>query len=222
MIFREYNFKVDFTENLFLRDRSFVIVQEDNLTIRFNFEFRNFDKETALLKIRHSTLKATYDYVMAVVNNKAELVINNALTMVSGELDMSISYVGENNEMITCSNFITQIPVRPNLGEGQNPPSPEEVGTLVELIREATELINRIERSLANGDFNGKDGRDGVDGINGIDGVDGAEGPRGAIGPQGEPGPTYDDREIWDKVNELSDLVTSANSNLETVINGGA
>ncbi|MBR1540952.1 MAG: collagen-like protein [Clostridia bacterium] len=161
----------------------------------FSFYFTNAIENGTfvLLKFKHYSGLGK-QYLVEVTNSAANFLLPREL-LVSGMIKMSLSFVGENEEVLTVINCETELQVEDSLDTDEELPE-EEVSTLEGLISQvrslktSTEnLIDEIEQSLEDGDFIGPQGPQGPQGAKGDKGDKGEKGDKGDKGDTGETGP---------------------------------
>ena len=133
-IIREFLFNVNFQDDKFERaDRKtevITIVENDNKSTKFKFNFEEEiqDGTNILVKIKHNT-GFVKDYVLCIENKKTELTLTNSIA-IAGTLKMTISLVGEDNEILTPTQFQNKILVKEAI-TGETP-IPEDDSKLLE------------------------------------------------------------------------------------------
>lgn len=167
-IIREFFFNVNFQEDKFERadgnTEVITIVENDNKSTKFKFDFEEEiqDGTNILVKIKHNT-GFVKDYVLCIENKKAELTLTNSI-IVAGTLKMTISLIGEDNEILTPTQFQNKILVREAITGKM--PIPEDDSRLleglisqvnvlkagtkktIEQAKEATEKINEVIKNV--------------------------------------------------------------------------
>lgn len=144
-IIREFEFDINFKEDKFERtDGSteiITIVENDNKSTRFKFNFKEeiADGINVLVKIKHNT-GFVKEYILNVENKKSELTLTNSI-LVAGTLKMTISYIGSNNEILTPTQYQNKILVKESItGETT---IPEEDEDLLEGLISQVNLLNQ-------------------------------------------------------------------------------
>ncbi len=143
-VLKTYNLKVNFSKGLFASDKEVILIENDNKSVKFNFEFEeDINGQHVLLKVKHyiGTVK---EIILTINDNKAELLLTNDI-LVTGNLKMSISLIGTDNEILTSTEYLDNIVIKENLGDGQQP-SEEELKIIYQLISK----LNKAENSLIN------------------------------------------------------------------------
>lgn len=167
-IIREFFFNVNFQEDKFERadgnTEVITIVENDNKSTKFKFDFEEEiqDGTNILVKIKHNT-GFVKDYVLCIENKKAELTLTNSI-IVAGTLKMTISLIGEDNEILTPTQFQNKILVREAITGKM--PIPEDDSRLleglisqvnvlkaetkktIEQAKDATEKINEVIKNV--------------------------------------------------------------------------
>lgn len=152
-IIREFEFDINFNEDKFKRtDGSteiITIVENDNKSTKFKFNFEEeiADGTNVLVKIKHNT-GFVKEYILNVVNKKAELTLTNSI-LVAGTLKMTISYIGSNNEILTPTQYQNKILVKESItGETT---IPEEDENLLEGLISQVNLLNQETTEASQG-----------------------------------------------------------------------
>lgn len=124
-IIKEYVFSVDFEKDIFQTLKEVELVENDNKSTKFIFNFINniTDGENVLLKIKHFS-GFTKEYILPVKNQQAEYLVTNSIT-VAGTLKMSISKIGEDNQILTPTQFQENIYVKESI-QGETPTKEDE------------------------------------------------------------------------------------------------
>lgn len=143
-IIRVFDFKVNFQEDKFERaDGStevISIVENDNKSTKFKFNFEEAleDGTNVLVKIKHNT-GFSKEYVLCIKNKEAELILTNSIA-VAGFLKMTISFIGNDNEILTPTQFQNKILVKESIiGET---PIPEDDSKLLEGLISQVNVLN--------------------------------------------------------------------------------
>lgn len=138
-VLKEYNFKVNFSESIFDTDQKIILVEKDNKSSKFifNFEESELENKNVLLKMKHYGGK-TYEQLLVIKNGIAEFILTNTI-LDSGWLKMSLSLIGTENEILTNATFNENIKIRDKIEDGETP-SEEDVSVIVELISELVEI----------------------------------------------------------------------------------
>ena len=152
-IIRVFDFVVNFQEDKFERkDGStdvITIVESDNKSTRFKFYFEEElqDGTNVLVKIKHN-IGFAKDYVLCIKNKEAELVLTNSIT-IAGFLKMTISFVGNDNEILTPAQFQNKILVKEAI-TGETP-IPEDDSKLLEGLISQVNLLNDDTKKAVEG-----------------------------------------------------------------------
>lgn len=149
-IIRDFLFNINFQEDKFERadgnTEVITIVENDNKSTKFEFNFEEEiqDGTNILVKIKHN-IGFVKDYVLCIENKKAELILTNSIA-VAGTLKMTISLVGENNEILTPTQFQNKILVKEAI-TGETP-IPEDDSKLLEgLISQVNVLKSETQQT---------------------------------------------------------------------------
>ena len=144
-IIRNFEFDVNFGVDKFERtdgsSEVITIVENDNRTTKFKFNFveKIPNGTNVLVKIKHNT-GFVKEYILNVQNQTAELILTNSI-LVAGTLKMTISYIGSNNEILTATQYQNKILVKESLtGETV---IPEEDENLLEALISQVNLLNQ-------------------------------------------------------------------------------
>lgn len=150
MIVRKFIFNVNFQKDKFERVDSnkepIIIVENDNLSTKFEFIFEDEIKNgtNILLKIKHIT-GSVKEYILKVQDKKAEQILTNNIA-IAGKLRMSISLIGSNKEILTNAEFQNDILVEESLS-GETTLKEEDISVLEELISQVNDL-NKISEII--------------------------------------------------------------------------
>lgn len=141
--FREFNFDVDFSAGTFKSDSDIIMIENDNKSIKFLFHFEeDIGSTNALLKIKHYSGDVK-EKVLSITNNGAELIVTNDI-LKAGNLRMSISLIGTENEILTSAEYIENIVVKEELGQGEDI-SEEDKSNIATAVSRVNELIEKTE-----------------------------------------------------------------------------
>lgn len=142
--FREFNFDVDFSAGTFKSDSDIIMIENDNKSIKFLFHFEEgiTNGTNALLKIKHYSGDVK-EKVLSIMNNTAELIVTNDI-LKAGNLRMSISLIGTENEILTSAEYIENIIVKEELGQGEDI-SEEDKSNIATAVSQVNELIEKLE-----------------------------------------------------------------------------
>lgn len=141
--FREFNFDVDFSAGTFKSDSDIIMIENDNKSIKFLFHFEeDIGSTNALLKIKHYSGDVK-EKVLSITNNTAELIVTNDI-LKAGNLRMSISLIGTENEILTSAEYIENIVVKEELGQGEDI-SEEDKSNISTAVSQVNELIEKLE-----------------------------------------------------------------------------
>lgn len=152
-IIRVFDFVVNFQEDKFERkDGStdvITIVESDNKSTKFKFYFEEElqDRTNVLVKIKHN-IGFAKDYVLCIKNKEAELVLTNSIT-IAGFLKMTISFIGNDNEILTPAQFQNKILVKEAI-TGETP-IPEDDSKLLEGLISQVNLLNDDTKKAVEG-----------------------------------------------------------------------
>lgn len=152
-IIRVFDFVVNFQEDKFERkDGStdvITIVESDNKSTKFKFYFEEElqDGTNVLVKIKHN-IGFAKDYVLCIKNKEAELVLTNSIT-IAGFLKMTISFIGNDNEILTPAQFQNKILVKEAI-TGETP-IPEDDSKLLEGLISQVNLLNDDTKKAVEG-----------------------------------------------------------------------
>lgn len=152
-IIRVFDFVVNFQEDKFERkDGStdvITIVESDNKSTKFKFYFEEElqDGTNVLVKIKHN-IGFAKDYVLCIKNKEAELVLTNSIT-IAGFLKMTISFIGNDNEILTPAQFQNKILVKEAI-TGETP-IPENDSKLLEGLISQVNLLNDDTKKAVEG-----------------------------------------------------------------------
>lgn len=152
-IIRVFDFVVNFKEDKFERkDGStdvITIVESDNKSTKFKFYFEEElqDGTNVLVKIKHN-IGFAKDYVLCIKNKEAELVLTNSIT-IAGFLKMTISFIGNDNEILTPAQFQNKILVKEAI-TGETP-IPEDDSKLLEGLISQVNLLNDDTKKAVEG-----------------------------------------------------------------------
>ena len=150
-IIRVFDFVVNFQEDKFERkDGStdvITIVESDNKSTKFKFYFEEElqDGTNVLVKIKHN-IGFAKDYVLCIKNKEAELVLTNSIT-IAGFLKMTISFVGNDNEILTPAQFQNKILVKEAI-TGETPIQEDDSKLLEGLISQVNLLNNDTKKAV--------------------------------------------------------------------------
>lgn len=152
-ILKTYNLNVNFSKGIFSSDEKIILIENDNKSVKFIFNFtEDINGQTVLLKIKHYLGKVT-EKTISVENNTAEFIFTNDI-LTAGNLKMSISLIGTDNEILTSSEYLDNIVISEFLGEGEEP-SEKEINSLSAAISEVNNLKKVIATAKENGELNG-------------------------------------------------------------------
>lgn len=101
-----------------------------------------------------------YNYC-SIIGNVITYEFTPQTTSSVGKADCEIKLYGADNKLITSARFTLMVEDTV-YNEGDEIESMSEVTALTALVSEATELINEVERKLANGEFIGPPGNNGI------------------------------------------------------------
>lgn len=142
-IYRTYNLTVSFLKGIFSSEEELIFIEKDNRGTKFIFNFlENINNQNVILKIKHYT-GIVKEVTLTVHDNVAEFVFTNDI-LIAGNLKMSISLIGTENEILTSTAFLENIIVKESLGEGEAP-SEDEISELEKAISALNKSRN-IER----------------------------------------------------------------------------
>lgn len=150
-IIRVFDFVVNFQEDKFERkDGStdvITIVESDNKSTKFKFYFEEElqDGTNVLVKIKHN-IGFAKDYVLCIKNKEAELVLTNSIT-IAGFLKMTISFVGNDNEILTPAQFQNKILVKEAI-TGETPITEDDSKLLEGLISQVNLLNDDTKKAV--------------------------------------------------------------------------
>lgn len=150
-IIRVFDFVVNFQEDKFERkDGStdvITIVESDNKSTKFKFYFEEElqDGTNVLVKIKHN-IGFAKDYVLCIKNKEAELVLTNSIT-IAGFLKMTISFVGNDNEILTPAQFQNKIFVKEAI-TGETPITEDDSKLLEGLISQVNLLNDDTKKAV--------------------------------------------------------------------------
>lgn len=143
-IIRDFLFNINFQEDKFERadgnTEVISIVENDNKSTKFKFNFEEAleDGTNVLVKIKHNT-GFSKEYVLCIKNKEAELILTNSIA-VAGFLKMTISFIGNDNEILTPTQFQNKILVKESIiGET---PIPEDDSKLLEGLISQVNVLN--------------------------------------------------------------------------------
>lgn len=201
-ILKRYNIIVNFSKGKFICDEKLILIENDNksTSLIFKFEENEVNSKNVILKIKHYN-GIVKQVPLIIKNSIAEVILTNEI-LIAGILRMSISLLGDNNEILTTTNYLEDIIVKESLGNGSEL-NEKENSMLEKFIQEVSEFKKEKE----NGDFNGesaynlavKNGFEGTEdewllslrGEQGIPGEKGEQGEKGDRGIQGEKGEPF-------------------------------
>lgn len=152
-IIRVFDFVVNFQEDKFERKDGntdvITIVESDNKSTKFKFYFEEElqDGTNVLVKIKHN-IGFAKDYVLCIKNKEAELVLTNSIT-IAGFLKMTISFIGNDNEILTPAQFQNKILVKEAI-TGETP-IPEDDSKLLEGLISQVNLLNDDTKKAVEG-----------------------------------------------------------------------
>lgn len=152
-IIRVFDFVVNFQEDKFERKDGntdvITIVESDNKSTKFKFYFEEElqDGTNVLVKIKHN-IGFSKDYVLCIKNKEAELVFTNSIT-IAGFLKMTISFIGNDNEILTPAQFQNKILVKEAI-TGETP-IPEDDSKLLEGLISQVNLLNDDTKKAVEG-----------------------------------------------------------------------
>lgn len=198
-ILKSYNIKVNFSKGIFDSDEKIILIENDNRSVKFIFNFEeNINGQTVLLKIKHYLGKVT-EKIICVEDNKSEFIFTNDI-LTAGNLKMSISLIGTDNEILTSTEYLDNIVICESLGNGEEP-SEEDVTLLSAAISEVNKVKLDIVTAKENGDFNGLTAYEEAVSF----GFTGTKEEwlislKGEKGDKGEPGTDFDEEELNQKL----------------------
>ncbi len=147
-----FNFRVNFSKGTFKSDQKLILIEKDNKSIKFEFNFEeDIDGPKVLLKIKHYYTGTVKEIILNVTDNKASCLLTNDI-LIAGNMKMSISLVGSDDEILTSTEYVENIIVKEELGEGEEP-FPEDVSVLEELISDVTKIRDSLLKDLEDGAF---------------------------------------------------------------------
>lgn len=155
-IIREFGFNVNFKEDKFGRidgnTEIITIVENDNRSTKFKFNFVEEieDGTNILVKIKHNT-GFVKEYILCVENKKAEITLTNSIT-VAGTLKMTISLIGNDNEILTPTQFQNKILVKESIA-GETTIPEEDENILSGLISQVNLLNQETKLATENADI---------------------------------------------------------------------
>lgn len=156
-LIKTFEFTVDFSNDKFERKDGvkdvIVLVENDNNSSKFRFDFIEniVDGTNVLIRIKHNT-GFVKEYVLNIKNKFAELILTRSI-LVAGNLKMSISFIGNDNSILTPTTFADKILVKESLkGETVIPEEDEnklsglisQVNVLNEVTAQNTENIRKV------------------------------------------------------------------------------
>lgn len=150
MIVKKFTFSVNFEEDKFERinnnNKDIVIVENDNLSTKFEFIFEDEIKNgtNVLLKIKHLS-GLVKEYILNVKDKRAEQILTNSIA-IAGKLKMSVSLIGSNKEILTNAEFQNDILVKESLS-GETALKEQDISILENLISQVNDL-NKISEII--------------------------------------------------------------------------
>lgn len=150
-ILKEYIMTVNFSEGKFDCNDKIIMIENDNKSTKIvlNFEENDLNNSNVILKIKHYN-GIVKQIPLVVMNNTAEVILTNDI-LIAGNLRMSISLMGTNNEILTSTEYLENIVVKESLGDGDSL-TEKEISMLEKFIQDVSEFKQEKE----NGVFDGK------------------------------------------------------------------
>lgn len=115
-----YNLNVNFLKGIFASDEKIIFIENDNKSSKFIFKFEDetdLSGKYATLKIKHY-LGFVKEITLLIKNNASEFILTNDI-LLAGKAKMSISLIGDDNEILTAVDYLDNIEIKESLGNGE-------------------------------------------------------------------------------------------------------